>query len=65
MAERTRDCTLPQRVHRRASSAHEARILRRVRRLFDLQPTALETELHRLSTVIEAIGPAPAETIPG
>jgi integrase len=46
-------------------SAQDARILLRERRLSDLQRAALTAELHRLTTVIEAIHPAPAATIPG
>ena len=40
-------------------AAHEVRTLLEERRLSDLQHTALTTELHRLTTVIEAIDPAP------
>jgi hypothetical protein len=46
-------------------SAEEAKILLRERRLSDLQRAALMAELHRLTTVIEAIDPAPPRTSPG
>lgn len=46
-------------------SVQEVRILLKERRLSDLQHAALTAELHRLTTVIEAIDPAPPGTIPG
>ncbi len=46
-------------------SAQEARTLLKERRLSDLQHAALTAELHRLTTVIEAIDPAPPGTTPG
>jgi hypothetical protein len=39
--------------------------LLRERRLSDLQRHALATEINRLTTVIDAIGPAPPEANPG
>lgn len=46
-------------------SAEEARGLLQERRLSDLQHAALTAELHRLTTVVEAIDPAPPGTTPG
>jgi hypothetical protein len=40
-------------------AADDARALLRERRLSDLQRHALATEINRLTTVIDAIGPAP------
>jgi hypothetical protein len=46
-------------------AADDARALLRERRLSDLQRHALATEINRLTTVIDAIGPAPPEANPG
>ncbi|WP_414886676.1 MULTISPECIES: integrase [unclassified Sphingomonas] len=46
-------------------SADDARTLLKERRLSDIQRTALTTELHRLSKVIDAIDPVAAGTDPG
>lgn len=46
-------------------AAHEVGALLKERRLADLQHVALTTQLHRLTTVIEAIDPAPPGTFPG
>src|SRR3546814_13103480 len=45
-------------------AADDARALLRERRLSDLQRHALATEINRLTTVIDAIGPAPPEANP-
>src|SRR3546814_12723944 len=46
-------------------AADDARALLRERRLSDIQRHALATEINRLTTVIDAIGPAPPEANPG